>query len=256
MAELAAVLKANAATRVERFSWSSAGAAERPRPVRLRFGSFELDPKSGELTSAHTTVVLQWQPLQLLLMLVDRCGEMVTREEIQKHMWGEDVIVDFDHSINQLARKLRRVLGDSANAPTYIETLARRGYRLKVPVAVVERPPAAMAGHNVRFSAGKLPARWNGQVAGEPAASSRSSALRPRELAGAGEQRPLVPSATRCHARSARSREAHDRFAPLVGTLSAQMLRQCVSATSPAERLSALRQIVVLMTQVLEGALV
>jgi len=251
MAELATILKPNAATRVQLFSSASVDAQERSRPVRLRFGAFELDPKSGELTSAHTSIVLQWQPLQLLLMLINGCGEMITRDEIQKRLWGDDVIVDFDHSINQLARKLRRVLGDSAKTPNYIETLARRGYRLKVPVEVLE--PAAVTANDLQFSAGKPPARWNGQDAGEPAASGRSSALRLREFAGAAEQRPY--RTTRCRLRSSRiSEECHDRITSLEGTLSAQMLRQCIGAASPAERLDALRQVLILMAQVLEGA--
>src|ERR1700758_1858024 len=98
---MATVLMASVASGAERFAPATLVADRRSRPVRLRFGSFELDPKSGELTGAQKTVVLQWQPLQLLLMLLDRPGEMVTRDEIQKRMWGEDVIVDFDHSINQ-----------------------------------------------------------------------------------------------------------------------------------------------------------
>ena len=254
MARLATVLTANAAARVEPFLPARVGAAEPSRPVRLRFGSFELDPKSGELTGGHTTVVLQWQPLQLLLMLIDRCGEMITRDEIQKRLWGEDVIVDFDHSIKQLARKLRRVLGDSAKAPNYIETLARRGYRLKVPVEVLEKPRAATVATNVvQFSAGKPPAQWNGQDAGEPAASGRGSALRLRELAGAAEQHPY--RTTRCRLRSPRvTDDCRDSLTPLVRNVSEPMLRQCISAASPAERLDALRHVLILMAQVLEGA--
>ena len=76
-------------------------------------------------------------------MLIDRRGEMVTRAEIQHQLWGKDVIVDFNHSINQLVRKLRRALGDSAKTPSYTETLARRGYRLNVPVEAFEKPAAS-----------------------------------------------------------------------------------------------------------------
>jgi DNA-binding winged helix-turn-helix (wHTH) protein len=89
--------------------------------------------KSGELINEDNTILLQSQPLKFLLMLIDRGGEMVTRREIQQRLWGNDVIVDFDHSINTLVRKLSHALGDSVDGPTYIETLARRGYRLKVP---------------------------------------------------------------------------------------------------------------------------
>lgn len=252
MVELATIRKANALTRIEPFASVREDAVAHSHPRRLRFGPFELDPNSGELRGAQATVVLQWQPLQLLLMLIDRQGEMVTRNEIQKRMWGEDVIVDFDHSINQLVRKLRRALGDSAKAPTYIESLARRGYRFKVPVAVVEKTLTALATDDVRFSAGKLPAQWNDRDACEPAAPGRSSALRPRELAGAVELRRLPHRAVRCRLQSARMAD-HERLTPLVRTLSAQMLHECVSAATPAERLDALRQVLVLIAQVLES---
>ena len=253
MAELAIVGKAIATTRAEPFASASVLVTERTRPLRLRFGCFELDPKSGEMTGTQGRVVLQWQPLQLLLMLIDRPGEMVTRDEIRQRLWGEDVIVDFDHSINQLARKLRRALGDSAKAPTYIESLARRGYRLKVPVELLEKPAAAA--QTIEFSAGKLPERWNGQDAGKRAASGRSSWLRLRELAGAAE--PLQPTrgGRRCRFRSPRnSEEFHDRLTPLVHTISQQVLQHCVSAATPAERLDAVRQFLILVAQILEGA--
>ena len=79
-------------------------------------------------------VLLPERPFRLLLMLVERDGEIVTREEIKKKLWPNDTIVEFDHSINVAIRNLRRALGDSADKPKYIETLARRGYRLIVPV--------------------------------------------------------------------------------------------------------------------------
>jgi eukaryotic-like serine/threonine-protein kinase len=104
------------------------------QPVRVRFGVFELDLKSGELRNGDHTSVLQEQPLQVLRMLIEREGELVTRDEIKKKLWPNDTIVEFDHSINTAIKNLRRVLGDSADEPKYIETVARRGYRLMVPV--------------------------------------------------------------------------------------------------------------------------
>jgi eukaryotic-like serine/threonine-protein kinase len=104
------------------------------QPARVRFGVFELDLRSGELRQGDDGSLLQEQPLQILYMLVERQGEVVTREEIRKRLWPNDTIVDFDHSINAAIRNLRRVLGDSADKPRYIETLARRGYRLMVAV--------------------------------------------------------------------------------------------------------------------------
>jgi eukaryotic-like serine/threonine-protein kinase len=104
------------------------------RPARVRLGIFELDLRSGELCSDGQTVLLREQPLQVLRMLVEREGELVSREEIRKTLWPNDTIVEFDHSINSAIKNLRRALGDSADNPKYIETLARRGYRLMVPV--------------------------------------------------------------------------------------------------------------------------
>ena len=112
-------------------------------PVRVRFGAFDLDLKAGELrlTTApegESRIVLPDQPFRLLVMLVEREGTIVTREEIQKKFWPNDTIVEFDHSINVAIGKLRKALGDSADEPKYIETVARRGYRLMVPVERVE----------------------------------------------------------------------------------------------------------------------
>ncbi len=102
------------------------------QPARVRIGIFELDLRSGELRANDRKTVLQEQPLQILRMLVEREGELVSREEIQKRLWPNDTIVEFDHSINAAIKNLRRALGDSADEPKYIETLARRGYRLMV----------------------------------------------------------------------------------------------------------------------------
>jgi eukaryotic-like serine/threonine-protein kinase len=109
------------------------------RSSRVRFGSFELDLESGELkqiggADPDSTTLLREQPFQVLRMLVERGGKIVTREEIKKRLWPNDTIVDFDQSINAAIRVLRRALGESADNPAYIETLARRGYRLRAPV--------------------------------------------------------------------------------------------------------------------------
>ena len=109
------------------------------QPARVCFGAFELDLKGGELrltaaTEGESRIVLAEQPFRLLVMLVEREGEIATREEIRKSFWPNDTIVEFDHSINVVIGKLRKALGDSADEPKYIETLARRGYRLMVPV--------------------------------------------------------------------------------------------------------------------------
>src|SRR5712672_3616270 len=120
---------------------------ENTRLTRGRFGRFELDLESGDLRSIGTEeansnkVLLREQSLLVLRILIERRGKIVTREEIKKKLWPNDTIVDFDHSINATIKTLRRVLGDSADNPRYIETLARRGYRLMPPVEHLESAP-------------------------------------------------------------------------------------------------------------------
>jgi cholera toxin transcriptional activator len=108
--------------------------------IIFRFGIFEADPSSGELRKSGMRVRLQEQPFQMLLMLVSRSGEIVTREEIRQKLWPSDTFVDFDHSVNTNINKVRDALGDSASHPRFIETLAKRGYRFLVPVDLVVFP--------------------------------------------------------------------------------------------------------------------
>src|SRR6185503_11446578 len=103
-------------------------------PQRARFGVFELDLKAGELHKGGRVVLLQEQPFQILLMLVEHRGEVATREEIRRKLWPNDTVVEFDHAINTAIKKLRQALGDSAQSPTYVGTVGRRGYRLMMPV--------------------------------------------------------------------------------------------------------------------------
>ncbi len=116
-----------------------------PRRI-LCFGSFEVDLASGELRRQGRKIGLQDQPFRLLALLLERAGEVVTREELRDKLWPADTFVDFDHSLNTAVRKLREALGDSAETPRYVETLARRGYRFVAPVA--ERGPTAQLAHS------------------------------------------------------------------------------------------------------------
>jgi cholera toxin transcriptional activator len=100
----------------------------------LRFGTFELDPASGELRKQGVKVRLSEQPFQILHLLLDRPGAVVTRQEIRERLWTADTFVDFDVGLNSAIRKLRETLGDSAENPRFIETLLRRGYRFIAPV--------------------------------------------------------------------------------------------------------------------------
>ena len=99
------------------------------RPSRVRFGSFELDPAAGELFRNGVRIRLQDQPLQVLVALLERPGELVTREELRERLWKGETFVDFEHGLNTAVKKARQALGDSAESPEFIETLARRGYR-------------------------------------------------------------------------------------------------------------------------------
>ena len=102
--------------------------------VRVRFGVFELDPRTGELRKAGSRVRLAGQPLRLLERLVERPGDLVTREELRRELWSDDTFVDFERNLNSAIKRLRGALGDSAETPRFIETLPRRGYRFLVPV--------------------------------------------------------------------------------------------------------------------------
>ncbi|HKI27368.1 MAG TPA: winged helix-turn-helix domain-containing protein [Candidatus Sulfotelmatobacter sp.] len=99
-----------------------------------RFGVFEVDLSAGELRKSGVKLRLQGQPFQVLALLLERAGEVVTREELQQKLWASDTFVDFDHSLNTAINKVREALGDSASSPRFVETLARRGYRFIAPV--------------------------------------------------------------------------------------------------------------------------
>jgi DNA-binding winged helix-turn-helix (wHTH) protein len=118
------------------------------RPRRIRFGVFEADLRAGELTKRGLRVRLQGQPFQLLVMLLEKPGQLVTREELRSRLWPE-AVVDFDHGLNKAINKIREALGDSAENPRFLETVARRGYRFLADVAVIDtisdrRPEAAL----------------------------------------------------------------------------------------------------------------
>jgi DNA-binding winged helix-turn-helix (wHTH) protein/tetratricopeptide (TPR) repeat protein len=108
----------------------------------LRFGPFDLDPGSGELRKNGEAVKLQPQPSKVLALLVQRNGEVVSREEIRRQVWSGGTFVDFSQSLNFCIRQIREALGDEAETPRYIQTLPRRGYRFLLPVESPERGAA------------------------------------------------------------------------------------------------------------------
>jgi TolB-like protein/DNA-binding winged helix-turn-helix (wHTH) protein/Flp pilus assembly protein TadD len=109
---------------------------------RLCFGVFELDLRTAELRKRGLRVRLQEQPFQVLAMLLERAGQVVGREELQKKLWPADTFVDFDHGLNKAINKIREALGDSAESPRFVETVARRGYRFIADVRVADAAPA------------------------------------------------------------------------------------------------------------------
>ena len=105
------------------------------RPARrYRFGVFEVDSTTGELRRKGVRVKLHSQPFQVLFMLLERPGEMLTREEICRELWPDGTFVDYEHGVNSAVNRLREALGDKASNPRFVETLARRGYRFLAPV--------------------------------------------------------------------------------------------------------------------------
>ena len=107
----------------------------------LHFGVFEVDLRSGELRKHGLRVRLQEQPFQVLVMLLEHSGEVVTRDELQKRLWPADTFVDFDHGLNKTINKIREALGDSAESPRFVETVARRGYRFLAEVKLADASP-------------------------------------------------------------------------------------------------------------------
>src|SRR5215467_10271450 len=108
---------------------------------RVRFGAFEVDLEAGEVRKHGLKIKLQDQPFQILALLLERPGHLVTRDEIRQQLWAADTFVDFDVGLNTAIKRLRDALSDSADSPRYIETLPRKGYRW---IASVE--PVAVSG--------------------------------------------------------------------------------------------------------------
>jgi len=115
------------------------------RPHRLRFATFEVDASSGELFRQGFKVKLQEQPFELLLALLERPGEVLTREELKQRIWPDDTIGDFDRGLNRAINRVRDALGDSAENPRFVETLPRRGYRFIAPVQELDLAEATLA---------------------------------------------------------------------------------------------------------------
>ena len=128
----------------------------------MRFGPYEADPSTGELKKDGARIPLQDKPFQILVLLLRRPGELVTREDLRAQLWPADTFVDFEHGLNTAVKKLRQALDDSADTPRYVETLPRRGYRF---IAAVQGAPAG-APAIVPPSTSPARAGWHPHAAG------------------------------------------------------------------------------------------
>jgi cholera toxin transcriptional activator len=160
---------------------------------RYRFGIFEADAATGELRRQGVRVKLNAQPFQVLCLLLQRRGDLLTREEICRTLWPEGTFVDYEHGVNSAVNRIREALGDTASSPRYIETLARRGYRFVAPVEsignsvaelILDRDTAAGPAASVPEYADAVPVQ------------SESSAKARRQILASAEQLPKVSHTT------------------------------------------------------------
>jgi Tol biopolymer transport system component/DNA-binding winged helix-turn-helix (wHTH) protein len=142
-----------------------------PGSQSIRFGIFELDPHAGELRKAGVLVGLQEQSLKVLVELIGRPGELVTREQLRQRLWPDGTFVDFDHGLNAVINRLRETLGDSADSPRFIQTVPRRGYRFIAPVE------KGVGGHEEREQAARQPGHVRPE-SGDPDSDGRQRAIR------------------------------------------------------------------------------
>ena len=153
------------------------------RRARLyRFGPFELDVRAGELHKHGIRLRLREQALRLLLLMLEHAGEIVLRDEIRFRLWPNETVVEFDNGINTAIRRLRDVLGESAEKPRYIETMARRGYRFLGEVETVDEPlPAPRSALlDIRDLVGKLVSHY--QVLSELGSGGMGVVFRAKDM--------------------------------------------------------------------------
>jgi DNA-binding winged helix-turn-helix (wHTH) protein len=148
--------------------------ADVSKPTRqpLRFSSFELDLLSGELRKAGVLVSLQEQSLKVLTGLLDRPGDLVTREQLRQRLWPDGTFVDYEHGLNAVINRLRETLGDSADVPRFIQTVPRRGCRFIAPVEGAAATPGGESASHVTI-AGPKPGRTDAM----PARTGRATAI-------------------------------------------------------------------------------
>ena len=190
---------------------------------RIRFGVFELDLRSGELRKLGIKIKLHNQPFQVLATLLEHPGEVVTREQLRRKLWPADTFVDFDVGLNSAIKKLRDALGESAEAPRYVETLPRRGYRF---IAPVEQVVPGTTG----CQAAEIPAQGTAGVAKTPASTDQDGS------------RPLPADARRRGSRRIAGDAPHAEYRRLATTTSeskrceANSIHRCAAAREPQRR--------------------
>jgi DNA-binding winged helix-turn-helix (wHTH) protein/tetratricopeptide (TPR) repeat protein len=151
--------------------------AQGPTSQIIRFGTFELDRVQGTLSKSGLRVRLQGQPLQILTLLLDQAGQVVTRDEIRQKLWSDQTFVEFDDALNTAMGKLRAALGDAAENPRFIETVPRRGYRFIAPV-IHSRPAGAKLEPMVAVPPEVQPASGSDESIAEPASAVSASVPR------------------------------------------------------------------------------
>src|ERR1017187_4812933 len=153
---------------------------------QFRFGVFEANEAVGELRKEGVRLKLHSQPFQVLVMLLERPSELVTREEMRQRLWNQDTFVDFDHGLNTAVNKLREALGDSASNPRHIETISGRGYRFIAPVTLVA--PVA--------SVPEKPVAADSRAENEPQPAKPALTRAPRTLLAATHELPRASHTT------------------------------------------------------------
>ena len=149
-----------------------------PQPARrYRFGAFEADAATGELRRQGVRVRLNAQPFQVLMMLLDQPGQLLTREEISRELWPDGTYVDYEHGVNSAVNRIREALGDTASNPRFVETLARRGYRFVAPVERIATVESELPAASELPPSVPAPSVEAASPAQPPAASERSEAI-------------------------------------------------------------------------------
>jgi DNA-binding winged helix-turn-helix (wHTH) protein len=154
---------------------------------RFRFGAFEVEAATGELRRQGIRIRLSAQPFQVLCMLLERPGEVLTREEISRQLWPDGTFVDYEHGVNSAVNRIREAIGDTASSPRFVETLARRGYRFVAPVerialSGIPSPPLSSSPSSVEMNQ-TAPLQEQAAVLPEPQTGLRSRILAsPEEL--------------------------------------------------------------------------